>query len=230
MKTSREPGLVYLAASHHAGTLKSFAASALAAAGSPRPKVAVTYAAAGGPIVARMLSFFDHLFPGADVRRFTVKGEHGAQPAAEARAIVESADVVFFGGGDPVLGARLLVEAGADGWVRAARARGASCLGVSAGAMMLGAWWASWPDEAPSGAPHEGGELVSCTRVVGDLVVDCHAEADQWAELVAVRAMLAERLGDADLPRLVGLPTGAGLIVHAGGTLESVGGTPFHLH
>ena len=98
-------------------------------------------------------------------------------------------------------------------------------LGISAGAMMLCAHWASWPEqEAPVGAPFDGGELVRCTGVVPDLVVDCHAEDDGWSELVLVRGMLQAQGLTA---RLRGIPSGGGLIVAPDGSLEVIGKGPF---
>ncbi len=136
-------------------------------------------------------------------------------------------------GGDPVEGANRLVHAGADAWLRDANARGAACLGISAGAMMLAAWWAEWPDAPPHGAAHDGGELVRCTGVVPDLVVDCHAEEDHWGELYLVRAMLRDRYARVangeSLPRFLGLPTGGGIVVEPDGTRAPLGSPPFEL-
>ena len=175
-----------------------------------------------------------HLFDGATIERFTVASETEAMPARDAAAIVERADVVFVGGGDPVQGARRLVNAGADAWLRDARARGTSCLGVSAGAIMLSAWWADWPDHPPHGAPHDGGTLVECTRVVPDLVVDCHAEDDDWNELRLVHGMMRARAlcgpsVTTPQPRFLGLPTGRGIVVDPAGTIAFVGGPAFEL-
>jgi cyanophycinase-like exopeptidase len=230
----KRPGSVYLVASPTKGTFKAMASRAIEEGCSTReararPHVAASYAAADGPIVERMSSFLQHAFGDAEVTRFTVKGERRAMAPEKARAIVDAADVIFLGGGDPVVGARHLVDAGADQWLQAARARGTPCVGVSAGAIMLCSWWAEWPEDADADAPHDGGELVSCTRAVPDLVVDCHAEHDEWEELKLVRGMLRERLGDAKLPRFVGLPTGTGVIVGGDGSLESVGGALYRL-
>ena len=223
-------GHVYLAASSHEGTLRTMA-SRILAANLRRPlKVVATYAAAGGPMVERMNHYAARLFGGAEVRRFTVAGETGgAMTAPEARATLDDADLVFVGGGDPVAGARRLVGAGADVWLRDARERGIPCLGVSAGAIMLAAWWADWPDHPPLGAPHDGGALVRCTGVVPDLVVDCHAEEDDWSELRLVRGLLRDQPASAPQPRFVGIPTGQGLIVAPDGSTEDVGGPPFRL-
>ncbi len=176
-------------------------------------------------MVSRTNAFLGHLFPGATVERFTVAGEAGSVPPDDARAVLERADLVFVSGGDPVRGARLLAAAGADLWLREAHARGAACFGISAGSIMLCAWWADWPESPSPGAPHDGGTLVPCAAVLPDLVVDCHAEEDGWAELRLVRGMLAARGGA--LPKLLGLPSGSAVVVEPGGAIAGVGGAPF---
>jgi cyanophycinase-like exopeptidase len=230
------PGAVYLAASSQEKTLRAMASRVLASVERRPLRVAATFAAAGGPMIERVGHSVGRLFEGADVHRFTVSGEGSGAPAmeaAEAAAIVEGADLIFVGGGDPVQGARRLARAGADAWLRDAHARGTACLGISAGAIMLCAWWAEWPDDPPPGARHDGGELVRCAGVVPDLVVDCHAEDDDWNELRLVRAMLRAqrpRDGAADvapppLPRFVGLPTGTGIVVSRDGSAVDIGGS-----
>jgi peptidase E len=227
MSAHSRPADVYLAASAHERTLREMASQALASIARRPPRVAVSYAATSASFHARMSHFIERALDGAQVERFSVAGEHDPMPAADARAVVERADLVFLGGGDPVLGARRLVSAGADGWLRAARERGVPCMGMSAGAIMLAAWWADWPDTPPPGAPFDGGQLVPCTGVVTDLVVDCHAEQDDWSELHLVRAMLRDRLGEgADLPRFMGLPAGTGIVVSGGGDYRCIGGEP----
>ena len=231
MSTMSRPGSVYLAASSHEPTLRAMAARITASAPSGRPlRVAATYAAAGGEMAERIGHYLGRLFGGAEVQRFMVEGEQSAMPPREARAMLERADVIFVSGGDPVRGARLLARAGADAWLRDARARGTACLGISAGAIMLAAWWAEWPDDPPYGMPHDGGELVECTGVVPDLVVDCHAEDDDWSELRLVRAILQDRdarggggAGAAVPSRFLGLPTGGGIVVGPDGTTVNIG-------
>jgi hypothetical protein len=222
------PGHVYLASSSQKKTFDALVAHALAGIARKPARIATTYAASGEPHVAQMGAFLTKAFGGAEVTRFTVKGEKSPMPAADARAIVERADLVFLGGGDPAHGAHLLAAAGADQWIRDAHAHGTACMGMSAGAIMLCAWWGEWPDDAPRDAPHDGGSLVPCARVVPDLVLDCHAEEDHWAELALVRGMLRDHLGaTANLPRFLGLPTGSGLIVGPDRSLETVGLAPF---
>jgi cyanophycinase-like exopeptidase len=227
--TTPTTGYAYLAASSQGKTLHTMIERALAGVRGRKARVAVSYAAVADSLPARtyMKAFALKAFWSADVHVFRVAGEHGETDAAEARRIVEEADVVFLSGGDPVLGARILRESGADAWIRDARARGAACMGVSAGAMMLCEAWASWPDAPDAEAPFHGGALVPCTGVAPGLVVDCHAEDDGWEELVLVSAMLEARGGA--LPRRLGLPDGAGIVVAPDGSVEAIGGAPFEI-
>jgi putative intracellular protease/amidase len=233
-------GLVYLAASPHGDAFPTMVARALdgvkarlEGAGQRRkPRVAISYAAVAGTFGGRavMKGYALKTFWGAETHAFHVAGEPSTMDPKEAEEIVATADLVFLTGGDPALGARLLCDAGADAWLRAARARGIPCIGVSAGAIMLCAWWASWPEEPPPDAPWDGGRLVPCARVVDDLVVDCHAEEDAWSELRLVRGMVearSEAHPGAKLPRFLGLPTGCGVIVGPNGETEWLGVAPF---
>lgn len=220
-------GSVYLVGSGQGGTLSTMVKRALRKVEGRRPKVAASYAAMHGNAsgLAFMLSTAAKVF-GVEVQRFFVPGEHGAGSDKPGRAAIDAADVIFMAGGDPVAGAQLFAASGADAWLRDARARGTALLGISAGSMMLCEWWASWPDEPPKEAPFEGGTLVRCTGVAPDLVADCHAEEDDWAELRLVRGML---VADGLSPRLIGLPHGGGVIVDAEGKLEPIGKPPFTL-
>jgi hypothetical protein len=219
-------GPVYLVGSPKGSALKTAVRRALGGVKGHKPRVAASYAAIGSHAegLSFMTSMVDKLFK-AEVQRFAVPGEKGGMPADGARAILDAADIVFFAGGDPVEGAKHLIDAGADAWLREARARGTSFVGVSAGSIMLGAWWATWPDNPQAvDDPFDGGSLVPCTRVVPDLVVDCHAEEDGWEELLLVQRMLAARKLS---PRLVGVPNGGGVVVDGDGRLEPVGTPPY---
>jgi cyanophycinase-like exopeptidase len=216
---------VYLIGSGQGGTFAAGVKRALSAVHGRKARVAASYAAMDGN--ARGLSFMistaAKIF-GVEVERFAVPGERGASSDKDARQTLDDADLVFMAGGDPVSGARLFAESGADAWLREANARGVPMIGISAGAMMLCAYWASWPEQAPVGAPFDGGELVRCTGVVSDLVIDCHAEEDGWSELSLVQAMLA---AEKRSMRLRGVPSGGGLIVHPDGRLEAFGKEAF---
>jgi cyanophycinase-like exopeptidase len=210
------PGRVYLLGSSHGAAVAEVLRRLVADSGTPR-RVAVSFAAlasADGAAQARGLG--RSLFPGAVVERFAVEGERDAMPADDARAVVDRADVLFFGGGDPVLAARRLVAAGADAWVREARARGAACVGLSAGSIALGAFWGDWPADDPDGEP----ELVPCIAAVKQLVVDCHAEEDDWEELRLVQQKLGH---SGEALTFAGIGHGAALIVGPGDELTWIG-------
>jgi len=211
------PAKVYLLGSSHDGAIREVFRRVQAEI--PKPWIGVSCAAlARAPRDGREhAGSIGHLFhPAATVERFSVDGEDEAMAPEKARSIVERADVLFFGGGDPVLAAERLVNAGADAWVREASARGAVCVGLSAGSIALGAFWASWPEDNPDAEAR----LVPCLRVVPDLVVDCHAERDDWEELRVVRHRLGK---DAHGLRFAGIGSGSALVVGSDGSLEWIG-------
>jgi cyanophycinase-like exopeptidase len=218
-------GSVYLIGSMDRTSGGTMIERALDGAG-PSAKIAVSFApvAENPEALKHMGDRMLKLFSGkGTVTRFSLPGEADADPA-RARSIIAEADLIFLSGGDPVLGARIFRESGADAWLREARERGAATAGISAGAIMLGAWWASWPDEPDEAEPFHGGTLIHCTGVVGDLVVDCHAEEDDWSELKLVAEMLRAK---GDGARLRGVPTRGGLIVGPDNSLGIVGDEAF---
>ena len=210
--------------------LRKVGARALAAVGRPRAKVAALYAPIAGHPDG--LSFMQRsvadMFPDADVHRVVLPGEEAGANADDARRALEAADVVFVSGGDPVLGANLVRESGAHAWLHAAHERGAAVVGASAGSIVLGEWWASWPEDESDGAhdEHQGAKLVECAGVARGLVLDAHDEADDWCELRAV-ARLAKKHGDH--LRFVGIPTAGAIAVDVDGKIESIGRPPFFL-
>ena len=216
-------GTVYLAGSGDERILRTVVASALATAATPA-RVAVSYAAVAGSKrgVAHLQRGTQAMFPGSVVTRFAVAGETDAMPESQARRIIDDSDLIFLSGGDPALGAKVLAAAGAADWLRRARARGAALVGVSAGSIMLGAWWAEWPEDEGDAA----GTLVSCTAVVPDLVVDCHDEQSDWEELRLVARLLEEQ---GETPRLYGIPAGGALVIDAEGRVAVEGSRPFVL-
>jgi cyanophycinase-like exopeptidase len=218
-------GSVYLIGSMEGSAGAAMLERALAAAGartSGKPKIAVSFApVAESPEALKFMGDRTlKLFAGkGTVTRFSLAGEADADPA-RAKALVEEADLIFFSGG-----AHILRASGADAWVRDARARGAASAGISAGAILLGASWGSWPDEPPPGEPFDGGVILPCTGVVDDLVVDCHGEEDDWNELKLVATMLRAR--STQSLRLRGIPTRGGIVVGPDNSLEVVGDEMF---
>ena len=121
------------------------------------------------------------------------------------RAYLRSADVIVLAGGDVGAGLRVLRATGMDDDIAERRREGAVLVGVSAGAVHLGAmgWLGDEPAEGALGiVPYS---------------VDAHDEAGGWRRL---RQLVAQ-----SLPGSVGIgvPTGGGIIHHPDGTVEPVG-------
>jgi cyanophycinase-like exopeptidase len=141
---------------------------------------------------------------------------------------VDRADLVFVSGGDATLGARILDDSGASAWLREANARGIAMMGVSAGSIALGAWWADWHEDE-SGDEEDHLARTGLVRGIGAVpghVFDTHNEEDDWDELRFI-AKLCERRGET--ARFVGIPTGGALVFHGDGSMETVGNAPFVL-
>jgi hypothetical protein len=211
-------GIVYLVASGHDGLLQKVARRAYETLGKKRPRIAVTYAPVGDD--ARLLAFMRDRMPG-------LFPDGVLETIEEDPSALERADLVFVSGGDPTLGAKVLADAGSGDRIRAAMARGTPTVGVSAGSILLGDWWADWPDDEVEGEELVARtSLVRCTGVVAGHVFDTHNEEDDWDELRIVAA-LARREGHR--ARFLGIPTGGALVFGADGALEVIGAAPFEL-
>jgi cyanophycinase-like exopeptidase len=223
-------GASYLVGSGEEDLLAAVAERAREAIGKKALTVAVSYApVAGNASGLRFMSErMPRLFPGALVGRFSVNGESGAMRSSEVRAIIDRADLVFVSGGDPTLGARLLDDSGASGWIRDAQARGVATMGVSAGSIALGAWWADWPDDDSGDESEQLARtgLVAGIGAVPGHVFDAHNEEDDWDELRIVARLCAAR---GESARFLGIATGGAVIFHGDGAMESVGNPPFVL-
>jgi cyanophycinase-like exopeptidase len=223
-------GNVYLVGSGQGSMLADVAKRACADVGKAQPHVAVSYAPVAGDAggLKFMSERMPRLFPGATIERFAVQGEHGATDPERARAVLDRADLVFVSGGDPTLGAKVLGASGASTWLRAARARGTAMMGVSAGSIVLGAWWADWPEDDDGSEEEQFARtgLVECAGVVAGHVFDTHNEEDDWDELRLVAKLLARR---GEHTQLLGIPSGGALVFAPDGGMEVVGESPFRL-
>jgi cyanophycinase-like exopeptidase len=223
-------GTSYLVGWGEEAVLRDVAERARRAMGKKAPIVAVSYAPVAGNTsgLKFMSERMPRLFPGAVVERFSVQGESGAMRSNELRAIIDRADLVFISGGDATLGARLLDDSGASEWIREAQARGTATMGVSAGSIALGAWWADWPEDESGDEDEQIARtgLVPGIGAVPGHVFDAHNEEDDWDELRLVAKVCAAR---GETARFLGIATGGAVIFHGDGSMETVGNPPFIL-
>jgi len=210
-------GRVYLVASGQDGLLAQIAQRAMRDIGKKSPRIAVSYAPVEGDKqgLKFMSERMPRLFPGATLEAI----EHD-------RAVVDRADLVFVSGGDPTHGAKVLARTGAAGWLREAHARGTPMMGVSAGAIVLGAWWIDWPEDEDGNETEEQADLVACIGVLPGHVFDTHDEADGWEELHVASRLLARR---GEKAHFVGIPTKGALVFDGDSAMEVVGESPFTL-
>jgi cyanophycinase-like exopeptidase len=138
--------------------------------------------------------------------------------AAEARALLEDADLVFMSGGDVEHGMTVLREKGIDDTLRALARGGKPMFGISAGSLMLAREWVRFPDGSDARA-----EIFPCLGIA-PVHVDAHSEDDGWSELRVLVRLLHER-GD---PKPVGhgLTRKGGLLVDLTAGRVAAVGTP----
>jgi len=131
------------------------------------------------------------------------------------RAYLRSADIIVLAGGDVGAGLRVLRATGMDDDIDGRRREDAVLVGVSAGAVHLGAM--GWLGDDPA-----EGELVGALGIV-PFSVDAHDEARGWRRL---RQLVVQ-----SLPGSVGIgvPTGGGIIHHPDGRVEPVGRSALEL-
>jgi len=187
----------------------------LASCGVPRPSIAYVGAASGDN-----QQFFLMI---SDYMRECGAGQVTLAPLAgrrvkieKTRAIVESADMILVSGGDVEAGMEILEERQILPLLRERYESGKSFLGISAGSIMLARQWVLWedPDDdaTASAFPCMGLAAILC---------DTHGEDEGWEELRTLLRLTEEGTFG------YGIPSGAGLCVHADGALEALG-APVH--
>ncbi len=180
--------------------LRSHFQAALRAVGRPRPLVAYVGAASGDNAV-----FFGMIRTALFTRGARMQLVRTASPrasASEARALLDDCDLVFVSGGDVEQGMQVLRDRDLVTPLQAFARAGKPMFGISAGSIMLGRDWVSFPADDSQGA-----SLFPCLGIA-PVHVDAHAEADGWDELRVLVDLLCRR-GDAG-------PVGYGL-TRAGG-------------
>lgn len=129
--------------------------------------------------------------------------------SAADRAFLRTADIIVLAGGDVGEGLRVLRKTGMDDDIDERRREGVVLVGVSAGAVHLGAM--AWMGDEPA-----EGELVGALGIV-PFSVDAHDEDNGWRRL---RRLLSRSLPGS---LAIGVPMGSGIIHHPDGTVEPVG-------
>lgn len=126
----------------------------------------------------------------------------------EDRKVLEAADVVVLAGGDVEAGWNVFKATGMREAILNCFSNGATLVGVSAGAIQLGTHAALKTDADSS-------RLVEMFGLVR-LIVDVHDEQNEWRTLSnTIHLLEGTMIG-------VGIPRGAGLVVHPDGVLEPV--------
>lgn len=133
---------------------------------------------------------------------------------AEAKSILESADIIFIGGGDVDAGMRILDERNMTRFLRELYERGKLFFGTSAGAIMLASEWVRWRNHDDSSTA----ELFPCLDLA-PIICDCHDEESGWEELKA--ALELKENGT----RGFGLAAGSAVKVFPDGRIEVLSGT-----
>jgi Peptidase family S51 len=131
-----------------------------------------------------------------------------SQPTAEDRAWLARAHVILLAGGDPLLGWKSFQAHGLEPLLRERYFDGAVLMGISAGAMQLGAW--AWSESAPAGP-----ETLFPVLGLAPFIIGVH-EQPEWTGLK--RAVQGSGLGLFG----IGIPAGGGALLHPDQTLEPV--------
>jgi cyanophycinase len=123
------------------------------------------------------------------------------------RAFLERAELIVLAGGDIRLGWNTFEKTGMKDVILSRYAQGAVLVGVSAGAVQLGRY--GIVEKPGSSAP----ELLDVFNLV-PVVIDAHDEQAEWARLSrAIDWLEGAATG-------LGIPSGGGVIVHPGATIE----------
>lgn len=134
-----------------------------------------------------------------------------AEPSTEDLDFFDQADLILLAGGDPERGWRCFESNGLKQKVVERYYSGCLLMGISAGAMQLGLQ--AFNEPAGNGADKEL-ETFETFKLI-PLVIDVHDDPD-WLRLHAVMPKVG------DLIQGLGIPSGAGAIVHPDMTLEPV--------
>ena len=134
----------------------------------------------------------------------------------KAKDYLDSADVVYVGGGDVDEGIRVLEKKNMASYLRRLYEDGKPFFGVSAGAIMLAKKWVRWRDSDDDSTA----ELFTCLGIA-PVVCDTHAEQDDWEEL-----KMALKLSEED-EKGYGIVSGTAIKVYPTGEVQAIGGAAY---
>jgi cyanophycinase-like exopeptidase len=123
------------------------------------------------------------------------------------RAFLAQADIVLLAGGDVATGWRVFCATGMRDLIVERYNRGATVIGISAGAVQLGV--CAWSEHEPETAPFD-------TFGICPFVVGAHSEDDNWASLVALVQRLDGRAAG------LGIRRGAGISCSPDGRVDAI--------
>lgn len=124
-------------------------------------------------------------------------------------AFLAQADIILLAGGDPDAGWHVITSTGMREILARRHAEGATLLGVSAGAMHLGAY--GWT-EREAATPADVWPALACCP----FAVSSHDEQRDWQSLTATVASLR------GVANGLAIRSGGGVIYHADGSLQAV--------
>jgi cyanophycinase-like exopeptidase len=181
--------------------------------GKKKPVIAYIGVASLGdnPLVFQIVSALLRLNCSCQISRVLIAPDNA--DLNKARKVLESADIIFFSGGDVEAGMKILEEKNMAGYFRGLSSKGKLFAGVSAGSILLADEWVKWtnPDDDSICT------LFSCLGAA-PVICDTHAEKDNWSELKA--ALIFKETGTIGY----GITSGSCLKVHPDGRLEAVNG------
>ncbi len=128
--------------------------------------------------------------------------------ASDDQDFLRHADLIVLAGGDVERGWKAIVESGMREQIAARHAQGAALIGISAGAIQLGAHAV-----LPRGP---GSQELGVMLGLVPFIVDVHDEAQDWAQLAGAIELLE------GAARGIGIPRGGGLVSHPNGSIEAL--------
>jgi len=180
--------------------------------GVAKPSVAYVGAASGDNAAFRLM--IAKLLQRAGAGTVTLAplcGRRGSP--AKAKAVLDSADLVFVSGGDVEAGMDVVRDRDMAGYLCSLYKSGKPFFGVSAGSIMLADHWVTWTDPKDDSTAHTF-PCLGCAPVL----CDTHGEGDGWEELQAL--LTISPVGAIGY----GIVSGTALVIESDGSITARGG------